>query len=86
MRRTFLVTLSLFAAFLLCSTQIEGRTHSNIVESHSQQGELSNTCEFRSGPRKGQRQRYADQDPLPVGTPCRDGRGSRGMVVSERGP
>jgi hypothetical protein len=32
--------------------------------------EFGNTCEFREGPRRGQRQRYPDQPALPVGTPC----------------
>lgn len=43
---------------------------------------LSTICAFDAGPRAGQRQDYARMDPLPLGTPCRDGRGSTGQVVA----
>ncbi len=43
--------------------------------------EKSTLCQFESGPRAGQRQDYAPMAPLPVGTPCHDGRGSSGHVV-----
>ncbi|MEQ1755791.1 MAG: hypothetical protein ABL973_16840 [Micropepsaceae bacterium] len=42
----------------------------------------STLCVFEAGPRAGQRQDYAPMDPLPVGTPCQDGRGSTGHVVA----
>lgn len=42
----------------------------------------STLCLFDAGPRAGERQDYAPMDPLPVGTPCRDGRGSTGRVVA----
>jgi hypothetical protein len=38
-------------------------------------------CLFDAGPRAGQRQDYPQARPVPVGTPCRDGRGSSGHVV-----
>jgi hypothetical protein len=41
-------------------------------------------CEFRSGPRAGERQRLPDHDlALRVGSPCNDGMGSSGRVVAE---
>ncbi len=42
----------------------------------------STLCVFDAGPRAGQRQDYAPMAPLPVGTPCQDGRGSTGRVVA----
>lgn len=50
----------------------------------SESAELTNTCKFTRGPRKGERQRYPDLDPIPVGSPCHDGRGSTGFAVSEK--
>lgn len=41
----------------------------------------STLCVFDAGPRAGQRQDYAPMAPLPVGTPCHDGRGSTGRVA-----
>jgi hypothetical protein len=46
--------------------------------------ELTNTCKFTRGPRKGERQRYPDHDPIPVGSPCHDGRENSGIAVSEK--
>jgi hypothetical protein len=42
----------------------------------------STLCVFDAGPRAGERQDYAPMAPLPVGTPCHDGRGSTGKVVA----
>jgi hypothetical protein len=47
-----------------------------------QPGEHSTLCSFTSGPRAGQTQDYAPMAPLPVGTPCQDGTGSTGIVVT----
>ena len=44
--------------------------------------QVSTLCVFDAGPRAGQRQDYAPMAPIPVGTPCHDGRGSTGHVVA----
>lgn len=43
---------------------------------------VSTICGFETGPRAGQRQDYAPQPPLALGTRCNDGRGSAGHVVA----
>ena len=48
------------------------------------QGGVSTLCRFTNGPRAGQVQDYAPMAPLPVGTPCHDGQGSTGVVVSRQ--
>lgn len=47
----------------------------------------STLCRFENGPRAGQTQDYAPQDPLPVGTPCQDGQQPRssGHVIAPTG-
>ncbi len=42
----------------------------------------STLCRFTSGPREGDTQDYAPMAPIPVGSPCQDGRGSGGTVVA----
>lgn len=42
----------------------------------------STLCAFDRGPRAGQRQDYPRLSPLPIGTPCRDGRGSSGHIIA----
>lgn len=43
----------------------------------------STICAFDTGPRAGQRHDYVGKrNPLPLGTPCRDGRGSKGSIVA----
>lgn len=48
--------------------------------------ERSFLCKFTSGPRAGQTQDYSGHPAgaLPVGTPCQDGAGSSGAIVSSR--
>jgi hypothetical protein len=41
-------------------------------------------CEFKSGPRTGERMRLrGEMATLPIGSPCSDGQGSSGVVVSK---
>lgn len=50
---------------------------------------LSRTCRFTAGPRAGEDQYYAPSTgvtPIPVGSPCTDGRGSTGRAVADRSP
>jgi hypothetical protein len=42
---------------------------------------MSTRCRFTYGFRAGQVQDYAPRPPIPVGTPCNDGRGSFGFVI-----
>ena len=47
--------------------------------------EMSTICEFNNGPKAGTRFDYAPRPPVAVGTPCYDGAGSTGVVVSASG-
>lgn len=59
------------------------RLQPNLVRpSRPAEVQKSTLCAFNAGPRAGERQDYAPMDPLPVGTPCHDGRGSTGLVVA----
>jgi hypothetical protein len=42
----------------------------------------STLCQFTAGPRRGQVQDYAPMDPITVGSPCHDARGSTGVVIA----
>lgn len=42
---------------------------------------VSTLCKFTAGPRAGQTQDYAPLAPLPVGSPCQDGKSSSGVIV-----
>lgn len=72
MKKCSFFATSYCALVLLFSIQTFGQT------------EMTNTCKFTSGPREGESERYAQLDSLPVGVPCHDGRGSRGITVSEK--
>ena len=48
-----------------------------------QTASLSHTCQFNVGPRAGQQQSYPQVQPIPVGSPCQDGRGSTGFAVPD---
>jgi hypothetical protein len=47
-------------------------------------GGMGNACKFDAGPRAGQTQDYSQLPPLPIGSPCQDGEGSTGKVVSTK--
>src|SRR5262245_17632881 len=81
MYKNIVLVLTILFSFSFCLMLNDSVTAT--VNMETQQTRTSNTCEFRSGPRRGQRQRYPDQEALPIGTPCQDGRGSRGVVVPE---
>jgi len=47
--------------------------------------QMSHTCRFTQGPRAGQVENYRGRaQPIPVGSPCHDGRGSSGSAVVDR--
>jgi hypothetical protein len=43
---------------------------------------LSTVCKFTLGPRVGTTQDFSNLWPVPIGSPCTDGEGSRGVVVA----
>ncbi|HUK47383.1 MAG TPA: hypothetical protein VLW06_07325 [Terriglobales bacterium] len=43
---------------------------------------LSTICKFQSGPKAGTTYDYASSAAVPVGTPCTDGQGSIGVIIS----
>ena len=61
-----------------------GSTGKVVAAEPHESSQLSAICEFTSGPRAGTRHDYAPMQPLLVGTPCHDGRGSTGKVVPRR--
>ena len=53
-----------------------------LVPGRSDAQAMSTFCRFTAGPRAGQIQDFAPQLPAALGTPCRDGQGSTGVVVA----
>jgi hypothetical protein len=49
-------------------------------------GQLTNTCNYTSGPKAGKTERFPTFPPQPVGTLCFDGADSRGVTIPDSGP
>jgi len=46
-------------------------------------GGKSTICKFTSGPLAGTTHDYAPMDPIPIGSPCTDGKDSNGVVIAK---
>ncbi len=72
---------SLVALLLLAAT---GSILPASAQAQAQAQPASTICEFKSGPRTGERMRLRGElATLPVGSPCSDGQGSSGVVVNK---
>ena len=54
-----------------------------LVPRPAQAQQLTHTCKFNQGPRARQTIAYTSAQPIPVGSPCRDGAGSTGVAVPD---
>lgn len=79
-------TLLLVAPLAGARAQSHGGAASDTAtgEPGAHRAAVGSICEFSSGPRAGQRQRLrGEAATVPVGSPCTDGAGSTGRVVSD---
>jgi hypothetical protein len=78
----FLLLGALSLAFKTASTGSVIAAEGARPSQRSSETALSTVCKFTLGPRVGTTQDFSELSPVPIGSPCTDGEGSRGVVIA----